>query len=184
MYIGSLLPKYRGAAPIQWAVLNGDKKTGITTMYMEQGMDTGDMIKKEEVEITREDTTKTMFEKLAIVGKNVLLETLKMIEEGNICREKQDESNATYAPMISKDMGIIDFNTSFEEIYNKIRGLNDFLVARIVIQGKIYKIWKAYDKKYNIEEIEGELEKIKRKDSLGNDLEIKRDYFLNVMMAI
>ena len=172
MYIGSLLPKYRGAAPIQWAVLNGDKKTGITTMYMEQGMDTGDMIKKEEVEITREDTTKTMFEKLAIVGKNVLLETLKMIEEGNICREKQDESNATYAPMISKDMGIIDFNTSFEEIYNKIRGLNDFLVARIIINNKIYKIWKAYDKKYNIEEIEGELEKIKRKDSLGNDLEI------------
>ena len=172
MYIGSLLPKYRGAAPIQWAVLNGDKKTGITTMYMEKGMDTGDMIKKEEVEITREDTTKTMFEKLAIVGKNVLLETLKMIEEGNICREKQDESKATYAPMISKDMGIINFNTSFEEIYNKIRGLNDFLVARIVIQGKIYKIWKAYDKKYNIEEIEGELEKIKRKDSLGNDLEI------------
>jgi len=97
MYIGSLLPKYRGAAPIQWAVLNGDKKTGITTMYMEEGMDTGDMIKKEEVEITREDTTKTMFEKLAIVGKNVLLETLKMIEEGNICREKQDESKATYA---------------------------------------------------------------------------------------
>ncbi len=87
MYIGSLLPKYRGAAPIQWAVLNGDKKTGITTMYMEQGMDTGDMIKKEEVEITREDTTKTMFEKLAIVGKNVLLETLKMIEEGNIYRK-------------------------------------------------------------------------------------------------
>ena len=172
MYIGSLLPKYRGAAPIQWAVLNGDKKTGITTMYMEQGMDTGDMIKKEEVEITREDTTKTMFEKLAIVGKNVLLETLKMIEEGNICREKQDESKATYAPMISKDMGIIDFNTSFEEIYNKIRGLNDFLVARIVIQGKIYKIWKAYDKKYNIKEIEGQLEKIKRKDSLGNNLEI------------
>ena len=172
MYIGSLLPKYRGAAPIQWAVLNGDKKTGITTMYMEQGMDTGDMIKKEEVEITREDTTKTMFEKLAIVGKNVLLETLKMIEEGNICREKQDESKATYAPMISKDMGIIDFNTSFEEIYNKIRGLNDFLVTRIVIKGKIYKIWKAYDKKYNIEEIEGKLEKIKRKDSLGNDLEI------------
>ena len=80
MYIGSLLPKYRGAAPIQWAVLNGDKKTGITTMYMEEGMDTGDMIKKEEVEITREDTTKTMFEKLAIVGKNILLETLKMIE--------------------------------------------------------------------------------------------------------
>ena len=153
MYIGSLLPKYRGAAPIQWAVLNGDKKTGITTMYMEQGMDTGDMIKKEEVEITREDTTKTMFEKLAIVGKNVLLETLKMIEEGNICREKQDESNATYAPMISKDMGIIDFNTSFEEIYNKIRGLNDFLVARIVIQGKIYKIWKAEDKIYTLDEI-------------------------------
>ncbi len=74
--------------------------------------------------------------------------------------------------MISKDMGIIDFNTSFEEIYNKIRGLNDFLVARIVIQGKIYKIWKVYDKKYNIEEIEGELKEIKRKDSLGNDLEI------------
>ena len=73
MYIGSLLPKYRGAAPIQWSVLNGDKKTGITTMYMEQGMDTGDMIKKEEVEITRKDTTKTMFEKLTLLIVIVML---------------------------------------------------------------------------------------------------------------
>ena len=177
MYIGSILPKYRGASPIQQSVLNGDSKTGITTMYMEEQMDTGNIIQQSEIEIERIDTSKTMFEKLAILGAKTLLSTLKMIEEnnGNIVSIKQNDDDATYTSMITKEMAIIDFNKSFEEIYNKIRGLNDFLVARTIIGNKIYKIWKAEDKIYTLDEIKqnyNNFETIKREDSLGNELEI------------
>lgn len=177
MYTGSILPKYRGASPIQQAVLNGDSKTGITTMYMEEKMDTGNIIEQEEMVIERIDTSKTMFEKLAILGAKTLVSTLRKIEEnnGNIVSIKQNDDDATYTSMISKDMAIIDFNKSFEEIYNKIRGLNDFLVARIIINNKIYKIWKVEDKRYTLDEIKqnyNNFETIKREDSLGNKLEI------------
>ena len=177
MYTGSILPKYRGASPIQKAVLNGDSKTGITTMYMEEKMDTGNIIEQEEMAIERIDTSKTMFEKLAILGAKTLVSTLRKIEEnnGNIVSIKQNDDDATYTSMISKDMAIIDFNKNFEEIYNKIRGLNDFLVARIIINNKIYKIWKAEDKIYTLDEIKqnyNNFETIKREDSLGNKLEI------------
>ena len=177
MYIGSILPKYRGASPIQQSVLNGDSKTGITTMYMEEKMDTGNIIEQSEIEIERIDTSKTMFEKLAILGAKTLVSTLRMIEEnnGNIVSIKQNDDDATYTSMISKEMAIIDFNKNFEEIYNKIRGLNDFLVARIIINNKIYKIWKAEDKIYTLDEIKqnyNNFETIKREDSLGNKLEI------------
>ena len=177
MYTGSLLPKYRGASPIQQSVLNGDIKTGITTMYMEEQMDTGNIIKQEEMLIERTDTSKTMFEKLAILGAKTLVSTLKKIEEnnGNIISIKQNNDDATYTSMITKEMAIIDFNKNFEEIYNKIRGLNDFLVSRIIINNKIYKIWKAEDKIYTLDEIKqnyNDFEIIKREDSLGNELEI------------
>ena len=177
MYTGSILPKYRGASPIQQAVLNGDSKTGITTMYMEEKMDTGNIIEQEEMAIERIDTSKTMFEKLAILGAKTLVSTLRKIEEnnGNIVSIKQNDDDATYTSMISKDMAIIDFNKNFEEIYNKIRGLNDFLVARIIINNKIYKIWKTEDKIYTLDEIKqnyNNFETIKREDSLGNKLEI------------
>ena len=177
MYTGSILPKYRGASPIQQAVLNGDSKTGITTMYMEEKMDTGNIIEQEEMAIERIDTSKTMFEKLAILGAKTLVFTLRKIDEnnGNIVSIKQNDDDATYTSMISKDMAIIDFNKNFEEIYNKIRGLNDFLVARIIINNKIYKIWKAEDKIYTLDEIKqnyNNFETIKREDSLGNKLEI------------
>ena len=177
MYTGSILPKYRGASPIQQAVLNGDSKTGITTMYMEEKMDTGNIIEQEEMAIERIDTSKTMFEKLAILGAKTLVSTLRKIEEnnGNIVSIKQNDDDATYTSMITKDMAIIDFNKNFEEIYNKIRGLNDFLVARIIINNKIYKIWKAEDKIYTLDEIKqnyNNFETIKREDSLGNKLEI------------
>ena len=177
MYTGSILPKYRGASPIQQAVLNGDSKTGITTMYMEEKMDTGNIIEQEEMAIERIDTSKTMFEKLAILGAKTLVFTLRKIEEnnGNIVSIKQNDDDATYTSMISKDMAIIDFNKNFEEIYNKIRGLNDFLVARTIINNKIYKIWKAEDKIYTLDEIKqnyNNFETIKREDSLGNKLEI------------
>lgn len=177
MYTGSILPKYRGASPIQQAVLNGDSKTGITTMYMEEKMDTGNIIEQEEMAIERIDTSKTMFEKLAILGAKTLVSTLRKIKEnnGNIVSIKQNDDDATYTSMISKDMAIIDFNKNFEKIYNKIRGLNDFLVARIIINNKIYKIWKAEDKIYTLDEIKqnyNNFETIKREDSLGNKLEI------------
>lgn len=177
MYTGSILPKYRGASPIQQAVLNGDSKTGITIMYMEEKMDTGNIIEQEEMVIERIDTSKTMFEKLAILGAKTLVSTLRKIEEnnGNIVSIKQNDDDATYTSMISKDMAIIDFNKNFEKIYNKIRGLNDFLVARIIINNKIYKIWKAEDKIYTLDEIKknyNNFETIKREDSLGNKLEI------------
>ena len=177
MYTGSILPKYRGASPIQQAVLNGDSKTGITTMYMEEKMDTGNIIEQEEMAIERIDTSKTMFEKLAILGAKTLVFTLRKIDEnnGNIVSIKQNDDDATYTSMISKDMAVLDFNKSFEEIYNKIRGLNDFLVARIIINNKIYKIWKAEDKRYTLDEIKqnyNDFETIKREDSLGNELEI------------
>ena len=177
MYTGSILPKYRGASPIQQAVLNGDSKTGITTMYMEEKMDTGNIIEQEETLIERIDTSKTMFKKLAILGAKTLVFTLRKIEEnnGNIVSIKQNDDDATYTSMISKEMAIIDFNKNFEEIYNKIRGLNDFLVARIIINNKIYKIWKAEDKIYTLDEIKqnyNNFETIKREDSLGNKLEI------------
>ena len=177
MYIGSILPKYRGASPIQQSVLNGDSKTGITTMYMEEKMDTGNIIEQSEIEIERTDTSKIMFEKLAILGAKTLVSTLRMIEEnnGNIVSIKQNDDYATYTSMITKEMAIIDFNKSFEEIYNKIRGLNDFLVARTIINNKIYKIWKAEDKRYTLDEIKqkyNDFETIKREDSLGNELEI------------
>ena len=177
MYTGSILPKYRGASPIQQSVLNGDIKTGITTMYMEEQMDTGNIIQQEEMLIERTDTSKTMFEKLAILGAKTLVSTLKKIEEnnGNIISIKQNDDDATYTSMITKEMAIIDFNKSFEEIYNKIRGLNDFLVERIIINNKIYKIWKAEDKIYTLDEIKqnyNNFETLKREDSLGNELEI------------
>ena len=103
---GSLLPKYRGAAPIQWAVLNGDKETGVTTMYMDIGMDTGDMILKEKVEVGEDETTGELWDRLSKIGAKLLVETLKQIEEGTAPREKQGEE-FTMAPMLNKEMSKI-----------------------------------------------------------------------------
>lgn len=140
---GSLLPKYRGAAPIQWAVLNGDKTTGITTMYMNEGMDTGDMILKEEVEIGPEETTGDLWQKLSKIGGEILVKTLKLIEEGKAPREKQTEE-ATLAPMLNKEMALIDWeNSDANKIHNLIRGLNPIMGAYSYINGKKIKFWKS-----------------------------------------
>lgn len=140
---GSLLPKYRGAAPIQWAVLNGDKTTGITTMYMNEGMDTGDMILKEEVEIGPEETTGDLWQKLSKIGGEILVKTLKLIEEGKAPREKQTEE-ATLAPMLNKKMALIDWeNSDANKIHNLIRGLNPIMGAYSYIDGKKIKFWKS-----------------------------------------
>ena len=140
---GSLLPKYRGAAPIQWAVLNGDKTTGITTMYMNEGMDTGDMILKEEVEIGPEETTGDLWQKLSKIGGEILVKTLKLIEEGKAPREKQTEE-ASLAPMLNKEMALIDWeNFDVNKIHNLIRGLNPIMGAYSYVEGKKIKFWKS-----------------------------------------
>ena len=140
---GSLLPKYRGAAPIQWAVLNGDKTTGITTMYMNEGMDTGDMILKEEVKIGDDETTGELWDRLADVGANLLVKTLKLMEEGKAPREKQGE-DFTLAPMLDKSMAEIDWkNKTAAEIKNLVRGLNPIIVAFSHLNGKKIKFWKV-----------------------------------------
>lgn len=139
---GSLLPKYRGAAPIQWAVLNGDKTTGITTMYMDVGMDTGDMILKQEVEIGEDETTGELWNRLSEIGGKLLVETLDLIEKRKAPREKQGE-NYTLAPMLHKEMAKIDWeNQKVLEIKNLVRGLNPIMGAYSFIGEKKIKFWK------------------------------------------
>ena len=139
----SLLPQYRGAAPVQWAVLNGDKTTGVTTMYMDVGMDTGDMILKQEVQIGEEETTGELWDRLKVIGGELLVETLKQIEKGIAPREKQGE-DFTVAPMLSKDMAKIDWDyKTAEEIKNLVRGLNPIMGAYTFLNGKKIKFWKV-----------------------------------------
>lgn len=140
---GSLLPEYRGAAPIQWAVLNGDKKTGVTTMFMNAGMDTGDMILKEEVEIGEDETTGELWDRLKIIGANLLIKTVKEIENGKATRTKQPEEG-TMAPMLSKEMAKIDWeNKTAQEIKNLVRGLNPIMGAYTFLDDKKIKFWKV-----------------------------------------
>lgn len=140
---GSLLPKYRGAAPIQWAVLNGDKETGITTMFMDVGMDNGDMINKEVVQIGDDETTGELWDRLSIIGANLLVKTLEDLENGTYKREKQGD-DFTVAPMIKKEMAKIDWeNQTSSEIKNLVRGLNPFMGAFSFLNDKKIKIWKV-----------------------------------------
>lgn len=140
---GSLLPKYRGAAPIQWAVLNGDKVTGITTMFMDVGMDTGDMILKREVSIGENETTGELWDRLSKIGGELLVETVKQIEAGTAKREKQGD-DFSIAPMLNKEMAKIDWeNKTAEEIKNLVRGLNPIMGAYSFYDGKKIKFWKV-----------------------------------------
>ena len=139
----SLLPKYRGAAPIQWAVLNGEKTTGVTTMFMDEGMDTGDIILKQEVEIGENETTGELWERLSKIGGRLLIETVNKIEKGIAPREKQG-NDFTLAPMLKKEISKIDWeNKTAQEIKNLIRGLNPIMGAYTTYNNKKIKIWKA-----------------------------------------
>ena len=139
----SLLPKYRGAAPIQWAVLNGDNITGVTTMYMDEGMDTGDIILKEEVIIGEDETTGELWNRLAKIGGELLVKTLEQIEKGTAERIKQGE-DFTIAPMISKEMAKINWLAqTAQEIKNLVRGLNPIMGAYSYLNGKKIKFWKV-----------------------------------------
>lgn len=138
---GSLLPKYRGAAPIQWSVLNGDEYAGVTSMYMAEGMDTGDMILKLETKIGENETSGELFERLAPLGAECLSQTMKLFESGNVPREVQNETDATMAPMLDKAMGKIDFTKPAQQLHNLIRGLNPWPSAYLTApNGKLLKL--------------------------------------------
>lgn len=140
---GSLLPKYRGAAPIQWSIIDGEEVTGVTTMYMDAGIDTGDMILKEIIPIEKDETGGSLHDKLSIIGADLLIKTLIQLENGTVIREKQDDEKSNYAKMLDKSLGNIDFNKSAIEIERLIRGLNPWPSAYTFLDNKTLKIWEA-----------------------------------------
>lgn len=139
----SLLPKYRGAAPIQWAVINGEKVSGVTTMQMDEGLDTGDMLLTTEVILDEKETGESLHDKLADAGARLCVETLKALEEGSVTPKKQGESPTEYARMLDKSLGNIDWNDSAASIERLIRGLNSWPGAYTDWNGKVMKIWAA-----------------------------------------
>jgi len=140
---GSLLPKYRGAAPIQWSVLNGDKVTGVTTMYMEKGLDTGDILETKEYEIGINDTAGEVFDTLAEMGGKLILDTLEKAEKGELHPIKQDDSKSSYAKMLDKSMCNIDFSKTNLQVHNQVRGLSPWPVASTKLNGKVLKIFET-----------------------------------------
>ena len=140
---GSLLPKYRGAAPVQWSVINGDAVSGVTTMLMDVGLDTGDMLLRETVAIGPEETAGELFDRLAALCPALLLRTLKGLEEGSIAPEKQNEAEATYVGMLDKAMAEIDWTKPAQAVHDLIRGLNPWPVAKTKFDGKIFKIYSS-----------------------------------------
>lgn len=140
---GSLLPKYRGAAPIQWSVLNGDKVTGVTTMYMEKGLDTGDILETKEYEIGINDTAGEVFDTLAEMGGKLILDTLEKAKKGELHPIKQDDSKSSYAKMLDKSMCNIDFSKTNLQVHNQVRGLSPWPVASTKLNGKVLKIFET-----------------------------------------
>ena len=139
----SLLPKYRGAAPIQWAVINGDEYSGVTTMQMGVGLDDGDMLLKEEVKLSDDETGGSLFDKLAVVGGQLAVKTIEAAIKGELNPVPQEESQATHVGMISKSLGNIDFNKSAAEIERLVRGLNPWPSAFTYLNGKLLKLYKT-----------------------------------------
>ena len=140
---GSLLPKYRGAAPIQWAVLDGEKETGITTILMDEGIDTGDILLKKTIKIDADETSGSLFDKLMALGAKTILETLDELEKGSLTPTKQGESPTAYAKMLTKAMGLIDFTKSAKELDCFVRGMNPWPSAYTLLSGKTLKLWKV-----------------------------------------
>lgn len=140
---GSLLPKYRGSSPIQWALINGEKQTGVTIMKTNIGMDTGDMIEKAVVDIEENDTVTSLLEKLSIKGGELLLKVLDDLENGTAVFTKQDESESSYYPMLDKEMAKIDFNKTAREICNFVRGLEEWPTAYCYLDDDVLKVYKT-----------------------------------------
>lgn len=140
---GSLLPKYRGAAPIQWAVINGEAVTGVTTMLTDVGLDTGDMLLKREVAINPDETAGELFDRLAEIGASLLKETIESLERGELHPIPQDDTAATMCTMIKKESGHIDFNASSKKVHDLVRGMNPWPCAYAVLGDETIKIWKT-----------------------------------------
>jgi methionyl-tRNA formyltransferase len=140
---GSLLPKYRGAAPIQWAVINGETETGITTMLMDEGMDTGPVFLQERIPILPEDTAGTLAPRLAELGGRLLVETITQLKAGTLTARPQDQAQATLAPLLKKEDGVIDWRLSAQSLNNRIRGLSPWPGAYTFLGHERWNIWKA-----------------------------------------
>lgn len=167
----SLLPEYRGAAPIQWSIIDGKKKTGITTMLMDEGLDTGDILKQYELPIADDETGGSLFDKLAILGGEAIADTIANFD--SITPTPQGEATTEYAKMISKQMGEIDFNKSATEIERLIRGMNPWPSAYTKYEGKVLKIWEAI----GCENI-SELPNINLSENYGKIYSINKDIFI------
>lgn len=139
----SLLPRHRGAAPVQWAVLQGDSLTGVTTMLTDRGIDTGDMLLKAELPIGEEDTAGSLLDKLSHTGAGLLIETLRRLEAGTCPREKQDEAQSTYDPMLKKEMGLIDFTEAPSRCVNRVRAMNPWPCAYAPLAEGVLRVWRA-----------------------------------------
>lgn len=137
----SLLPKYRGAAPIQWAIANGETRTGVTTMRIDAGLDTGDMLLKAETEVSPDETAIELGERLALMGADLLVETLSKLD--GIAPQKQDDAQATYAPILKKEDGRIDWTKPAAEIHNRVRGLQPWPGAFTVFRGQTMHLWRS-----------------------------------------
>lgn len=161
----SLLPKYRGAAPIQWSIIDGEKETGVTTMYMAKGLDTGDMLDKVVVPIDPKETGESLHDKLAAAGGELILETLSKLENGTAERIPQNDAESCYAKMLTKELGEIDWNQSAVSIERLIRGLNSWPSAYTHLDGKTLKIWDA-----DVEEGQDDV-------AVGTVTEVKKDCF-------
>lgn len=153
----SLLPKLRGAAPIQWSILNGEKETGVTSMQMDVGLDTGDMLIKKAIVIDENITAEELFDKLSQMGAEVLTETIEALKNGELRPEKQNNDLSNYAPIITKELCPIDFTKSAAEVHNKVRGLYSWPIATAVINGKKFKIHKSKILPENFSGIPGEI---------------------------
>ncbi|MED9903759.1 MAG: methionyl-tRNA formyltransferase [Lachnospiraceae bacterium] len=139
----SLLPKYRGSSPIQWAVINGEEKTGVTIQQMNEGIDTGDILYRKEIYLDKKETGESLFARLSVLGAEAITEALSLLEKGELTAVPQKEEDATYTVMLSKAMGEIDWNKSAEEIERLVRGLNSWPSAYTFFEGKQLKIWEA-----------------------------------------
>ncbi len=140
---GSILPQYRGAAPIQWSVLDGQEYAGVTSMQMDVGLDTGDMLLVEKTKIGENETSGELYDRLTVIGAELLIKTLKAIESGNISPEKQDDSKSSYASMLDKSMSPVDWSKSAQQIHNQIRGLDPWPVALTYLDGKSLKLFRS-----------------------------------------
>ncbi len=139
----SLLPKYRGSAPVQWAVLNGDKQTGVSIMYLNEGLDTGDILKVASIEIGENETSGELFEKVTAVGAKTLIETICEIEAGTAVATPQDDAQATFAPMLKKEMAEFSFSQPAQTLHNLVRGMNPWPMAYFVHEGKKVKVTRS-----------------------------------------